>query len=118
MTLKKHLSIFIILSLLVVGFAVFAGCTTSEPGAGTPTVTPTPSETGNATAVPTTVPTTPVGPKTKVLLATTTSLYDTGLLDYLKPKFEEKYNAELLITSQGTGKAIEVACTPPRCVRL
>ncbi|HPA08273.1 MAG: tungstate ABC transporter substrate-binding protein WtpA [Methanoregulaceae archaeon] len=109
MTLKKHLSIFIILSLLVVGFAVFAGCTTSEPGAGTPTVTPTPSETGNATAVPTTVPTTPVGPKTKVLLATTTSLYDTGLLDYLKPKFEEKYNAELLITSQGTGKAIEVA---------
>jgi len=57
-----------------------------------------------------TTPTTPAPPeKEKVLLATTTSLYDTGLLDYLKPMFEEKYNAELLITSQGTGKALEIA---------
>ena len=109
MTLKKQICIILLLSLMVVGFATLAGCTTSEPGAGTPTVTPTPSETGNVTTVPTTVPTTPVGPKTKVLLATTTSLYDTGLLDYLKPKFEQQYNAELLITSQGSGKAIEVA---------
>lgn len=52
---------------------------------------------------------TPPGEKEKVLLATTTSLYDTGLLDYLKPMFEEQYNAELLITSQGTGKALEIA---------
>jgi tungstate transport system substrate-binding protein len=53
--------------------------------------------------------TTPVTPKEQVLLATTTSLDDTGLLDYLKPMFEEQYNAELLITSQGTGKALEIA---------
>jgi tungstate transport system substrate-binding protein len=53
--------------------------------------------------------TTPVPEREKVLLATTTSLYDTGLLDYLKPMFEKQYNAELLITSQGTGKALEVA---------
>ena len=82
MALKKQLCIFIILSLLVVGFASLAGCTTTGPGSGTATATPTPGETGNATAVPTTIPTTPVGPKTKVLLATTTSLYDTGLLEY------------------------------------
>jgi len=57
-----------------------------------------------------TTPTTPAPPeKEKVLLATTTSLYDTGLLEYLKPMFEEQYNAELLITSQGTGKALEIA---------
>jgi tungstate transport system substrate-binding protein len=57
-----------------------------------------------------TTPTTPAPPeKEKVLLATTTSLYDTGLLDYLKPMFEEQYNVELLITSQGTGKALEIA---------
>lgn len=41
-----------------------------------------------------------------VKLATTTSLYDTGLLDYLEPIFEEKYNVDLLITSQGTGKGL------------
>ncbi len=57
-----------------------------------------------------TTPTTPAPPeKEKVLLATTTSLYDTGLLDYLKPMFEEQYNVDLLITSQGTGKALEIA---------
>jgi len=52
---------------------------------------------------------TPAGEKQKLLLATTTSLYDTGLLNYLEPKFEAKYNVDLLITSQGTGKAIELA---------
>jgi tungstate transport system substrate-binding protein len=45
----------------------------------------------------------------KLVLATTTSLYDTGLLNYLEPKFESLYNVDLLITSQGTGKAIELA---------
>ncbi len=48
-------------------------------------------------------------PKPELLLATTTSLYDTGLLDYLKPFFEQQYNVSLKITSQGTGKAIELA---------
>ena len=32
----------------------------------------------------------------KLVLATTTSLYDTGLLNYLEPKFESKYNVDLL----------------------
>jgi tungstate transport system substrate-binding protein len=45
----------------------------------------------------------------QLTLATTTSLYDTGLLDYLKPFFEQQYNATLLITSQGSGKALEIA---------
>jgi len=44
----------------------------------------------------------------QLTLATTTSLYDTGLLDYLKPFFEQQYNATLLITSQGSGKALEI----------
>ncbi|NTW92381.1 MAG: tungsten ABC transporter substrate-binding protein, partial [Methanoregulaceae archaeon] len=109
MTPRKVVTLFIVFSLLATGAVFLAGCTTTMPGGGTPTVSPTPTESGIATPVPTTVPQTPVGPKTKVLLATTTSLYDTGLLDYLKPKFEQQYNADLLITSQGTGKALEVA---------
>ena len=40
-------------------------------------------------------------------VATTTSLYDTGLWEYLEPMFEEKYNVELDIMYAGTGKALE-----------
>ena len=40
-------------------------------------------------------------------VATTTSLYDTGLWGYLEPKFEQKYGVELDIMYAGTGKALE-----------
>jgi len=40
-------------------------------------------------------------------LATTTSLYDAGILDYLKVFFEKKYPVRLDIISCGTGIAIE-----------
>lgn len=72
--------------------ACFAGCTSQQTPA-------TPAATAAAT---------PAGEQTLVI-ATTTSLYDTGLLDYLQPMFEKKYNVKLKITSQGTGKAIELA---------
>jgi len=84
-----------IVRILVLGIFVilvgvfFAGCTTDSHPEGSP------------------IPT--AGSSSKVLLATTTSLYDTGLLEYLEPMFEKKYNVDLLITSQGTGKAIEIA---------
>jgi len=52
---------------------------------------------------------TPQTPKGTLWMATTTSLYDTGLLDYLRPDFEQEFNCNLRITSQGTGKAIELA---------
>jgi tungstate transport system substrate-binding protein len=42
-------------------------------------------------------------------MATTTSLYDTGLWGYLEPKFEEKYNVALDILSLGSGAAFEYA---------
>jgi tungstate ABC transporter binding protein WtpA len=75
------------LFFLLAGGMIIAGCTTTTPGQ----------------------PAAPAAEKQKLLLATTTSLYDTGLLNYLEPKFEAKYNVDLLITSQGTGKAIELA---------
>jgi len=46
--------------------------------------------------------------KSVVVLATTTSTFDSGLLDYLMPKFESKYGAEVHIISVGTGQAIEI----------
>jgi len=47
--------------------------------------------------------------KSIIVLATTTSTYDSGLLDYLMPIFQEKYNAKVHIISVGTGQAIEIA---------
>lgn len=45
--------------------------------------------------------------KDKFVVATTTSLYDTGLWDYLEPIFEDKYDVNLEILSAGTGIALE-----------
>ena len=39
-------------------------------------------------------------------MATTTSLYDTGLWDSLEPMFEDQYGVELDILTGGTGKAL------------
>lgn len=42
-------------------------------------------------------------------LATTTSTYETGLLDHVFPPFEKKHNVKIHIISVGTGKAIKIA---------
>ena len=46
-------------------------------------------------------------PTPRLRVATTTSLYDTGLWGYLEPMFEQEYNVELDIMYAGTGKALE-----------
>lgn len=43
----------------------------------------------------------------RLKISTTTSLYDTGLLDFLQGKYEDKYNASMSIVSGGTGIAIQ-----------
>ena len=47
-------------------------------------------------------------PQTRLKVATTTSLYDTGLWGYLEPMFEGEYSVELDVMYAGTGKAIEL----------
>lgn len=49
-------------------------------------------------------------PRTRLIVSTTTSLYETGFLDELKVKFESKYPAyNVSFISQGTGLAIQTA---------
>ena len=43
----------------------------------------------------------------RLRVATTTSLYDTGLWGHLEPMFEKQYNVELDIIYAGTGIALE-----------
>lgn len=44
--------------------------------------------------------------KPKLKVATTTSLYDAGLLDFIGEYYEEKYNTKILFIPVGTGQAI------------
>lgn len=61
--------------------------------------------TGNITTSTTTPTSTISGPQ-KMLLATTTSTCDTGLLDVFNKKFEQENNVEISTICEGTGKAI------------
>ena len=95
MVSKSHFGLIAVAIALLVLLVSFAGCTGTTPSSSQ--VTPA------ATTAPA------AETQQKLLIATTTSLYDTGLLNYLQPKFEAQYNVKLLITSQGTGKAIQLA---------
>ena len=48
-----------------------------------------------------------INSKNRIILATTTSTYDSGLLDYLLPEFEKKSGISVDILSVGTGHALE-----------
>ena len=80
------LTVLVLLSLLI----SFAGCAPApeDEGAGT-------------TEFPV------VSGKVRFKIATTTSLYDTGLWYYLEPMFEEYANVEMDIIYAGTGIALE-----------
>ena len=45
--------------------------------------------------------------KNRIILATTTSTYDSGLLDYILPPFKEKSGISVDVLSVGTGYALE-----------
>ncbi|MBS7655832.1 substrate-binding domain-containing protein [Candidatus Bathyarchaeota archaeon] len=44
-----------------------------------------------------------------LILATTTSTFDSGLLDYLLPFFEKEYDVKVKVLAKGSGEAIEIA---------
>jgi tungstate transport system substrate-binding protein len=87
-----------ILAMALLAGILVAGCT--QPA---PQVTPTPA----TTATPT--PTPVVHNPNALLIATTTSLYDTGLWNAIETYYENKTGIDLRITSQGTGIAIQIA---------
>jgi tungstate transport system substrate-binding protein len=81
-----------------------AGCAQPETAPATPT--PTPAAT---TAAVTPTPTPVIHSPDTLLIATTTSLYDTGLLNSVQDYYENATGIKMKITSQGTGIAIQVA---------
>ena len=64
----------------------------------TPTEVPTTAAEPTATSEPPT-------PTDALILATTTSTDDSGLLAYLLPSFEEEYGLQVDVVAMGTGQA-------------
>jgi tungstate transport system substrate-binding protein len=89
-----------IIAMIAVLFSILPACTAEEP-------TPTPSSTPTLTPTPTPTDVSPLPAEPRLRVATTTSLYDTGLWGYLEPMFEEKYKVELDILNTGSGQALE-----------
>src|SRR5512143_2498847 len=58
-------------------------------------------------AAPVTGTPTPL-PPSSLILATTTSTQDSGLLDFILPVFEKQYNAKVKVIAVGTGQAIKL----------
>jgi tungstate transport system substrate-binding protein len=88
------MKIFLVTAVLVSLLGTLAGCNSTTATTTTKVITTT------TTAYPI------LTPKVRFKIATTTSLYDTGLWAYLEPMFEKKANVELDIVYAGTGAAI------------
>lgn len=83
-----------------------AGCASPQPSA-----TPSPTEVAaqpSATAASTTAPTPPVRQAGHLILATTTSTQDSGLLDVILPDFQKKTGLTADVIAVGTGQAIDM----------
>ena len=91
--MKKILMLLVMVAILLSLVTVLPAC--NKEATTTPTITSTP--------IPSVVP--PLPPVGRLTVATTTSLYDTGLWGYLEPMFEQKYGVNLNIISVGSGKA-------------
>jgi len=89
--MKKRSIVSIVIAVMVFA-AMLSGCTTTQP-----TPAPTPVQTEN----------TPVEKK-EIILATTTSTQDSGLLDYLLPEFAKDSGYEVKVIAVGTGQAIKM----------
>ncbi len=77
--------------------------TTTATTTTTPTTTSTPTTT---TTTPTTTTTTTTLPFDSMIVSTTTSLYDTGMLDAMAETYLADFNIRLDFIAQGTGAAL------------
>jgi len=105
----KNTMILVVLLALLAGVVAGCGGAPATPQAPEPTtVPPQPTSPPAApTQAPTPEPTEPAEPQT-LILATTTSTDNSGLLAYLLPEFEAAHNVTVDVIAVGTGQAIEL----------
>ena len=76
--------------------------------AATAAATDTPAVKPTTAATATVKPTTRAADASRLVLATTTSTQDSGLLDYLLPMFEKEFNTKVDVIAVGTGQALQI----------
>lgn len=76
-----------LLGLLVLLSMLLAACAPAAAATAAPTQAPQPAE---------------------LILATTTSTQDSGLLDYLLPDFEQEFNVKIKVIAVGSGQALQM----------
>ena len=101
----------IVLSLLLVLSVVLTACGSAATPAQAPVTeasiaTEAPATEPAATVAPTEAPVVPANPN--LILATTTSTQDSGLLDVLVPMFEEQTGYKVQTVAVGSGQAMEM----------
>ncbi|MCK5131372.1 MAG: substrate-binding domain-containing protein [Candidatus Sabulitectum sp.] len=94
--MKRSLAV----SLFLLAF-VFAGCGEESEPPQTAEAAAAVEKVSESAATP------PMARVERLRVATTTSLYDTGLWGYLEPMFEDRFDVELDVLYAGTGKAID-----------
>jgi tungstate transport system substrate-binding protein len=104
--MKKITTLIISLLLIAATVIPMASCSSATTTPATTTITTTATLTQTSAAA-----TLEAGalltPQKRLKIATTTSLYDTGLWAYLEPQFEQEYNVQLDVLYAGSGKAME-----------
>lgn len=95
----KNVTLLVSILLVLAMAAGLAACAPAQP------VPPSTSPAAPTVTQPQDYPA--ATPKVRFKIATTTSLYDTGLWYYLEPMFEQKANVEMDIIYAGTGIALE-----------
>ncbi|MHB9032554.1 MAG: ABC transporter substrate-binding protein [Anaerolineae bacterium] len=100
----------VLLALVFLASLAACGAPAATTGAGTEA---TSAAAGAATTAPASDATAAPTPRFqhtagRLILATTTSTYDTGLLDYLLPMFEQENGVKVDVISVGSGEAMEI----------
>jgi tungstate transport system substrate-binding protein len=101
--MKRHA---VFASLILFFALVLSACAPAAPVATEPLATVAPTEVSPSAVPPTSKPTTPANPI--LILATTTSTQDSGLLDVLVPLFEEQTGFTVQTVAVGSGQAMEM----------
>jgi tungstate transport system substrate-binding protein len=80
----------------------------TEAPAAVETEAPAPATEAAPEATATVVPTIRAGTPDRLILATTTSTQDSGLLDVILPDFEKEFNTKVDVIAVGTGQALQL----------
>ncbi|HSN76360.1 MAG TPA: substrate-binding domain-containing protein, partial [Anaerolineae bacterium] len=97
------------LTALLVFLALLVGC--APPATPAPAAAPTAAlveEAAPTEAAPEAEAPSGAADPGKLILATTTSTADSGLLDAILPDFRQQFNAEVDVVAVGTGQALEI----------